>query len=108
MPSTVALEAARGGLRESLALRGEKDDGLAGEIAGGFRCDAEFFEGALEDGLRQEDHAFAAAEGTVVHGAVAVVGPVAEVVGVDEDRPEGGARSGVRGEACSRRSRERV
>ena len=29
-------EAVRGGLGEGLALRGEQDDGLAGEVAGGF------------------------------------------------------------------------
>ena len=75
-------EAARGGLREALALRREKDYGLAGGIAGGLRGDAKGFD-ALEDGLRLEDHAFAATEGAVVDGAVAVVGPVAEVVRVD-------------------------
>ena len=75
-------EAARGGLREALALCGEKDDGLAGGVAGGFGRDAEGFD-ALEDGLRLEDHALAAAEGAVVDRAVAVVRPVAEIVGVD-------------------------
>ena len=44
---------------------------------------------AVKDGLGLEDHAFAAAEGTVVHGAMAVVGEVAQVVGGDVDRAAG-------------------
>ncbi len=40
---------------------------------------------AVEDGFGLEDHAFAAAEGPVVDGAVAVVGKGAEVVGADVD-----------------------
>ena len=32
-------EAVRGGLGEGLALGGEEDDGLAGEVAGGLWCD---------------------------------------------------------------------
>ena len=75
-------EAARGGLRETLALRGEKDHGLACSVACGFGGDAERLD-ALKDGLRLEDHALATAEGAVVNGAMAVVGPVAEVMGVD-------------------------
>ena len=35
---------------------------------------------AIEDGLGLENHAFAAAKGTVVYGAMAVVGEVAQVV----------------------------
>ena len=38
---------------------------------------------ALKDGLRLEDHAFAATEGSVVHGAMAVMGEGAQVVGLD-------------------------
>jgi len=79
-------EMAGDGLREALALCGEQNDGFAGGgwigKAGGPGCDVEGFD-ALEDRLRFEDHAFAAAEGTVVDGAVTVVGPVAKVVGVD-------------------------
>ncbi len=43
---------------------------------------------AGEDGLRLEDHAFAAAEGPVVDGAVAVVGEGAKVVRADGDLAE--------------------
>ena len=79
-------------MREALALRGEKDDGLAGEVAGGFGWDAEGVD-ALEDGLRLEDHALATAEGAVVDGAMTVVGPVAEVVSVN--RGEVGAEGAL-------------
>jgi hypothetical protein len=79
-------EPAGDGLREALALRGEQDDGLPGRggfgrVYGaiGFWGDAEGLE-ALEDGLRLEDHAFAAAEGAVVDGAMAIMGEGAEVV----------------------------
>src|ERR1700744_4609405 len=75
-------KAARRRLRETLALRGEKDHGLAGGVAGRFRRDAQRLD-ALKDGLRLEDHALATAEGAVVDGAMSVVGPVAEVMGVD-------------------------
>jgi hypothetical protein len=44
---------------------------------------------ALEDGLGLENHAFAAAEGTVVYGAMAVVGEVAQIVSGDLDRAGG-------------------
>jgi hypothetical protein len=78
-------EPAGDGLGEALALRGEQDDGLAGcggvGEAIGFGGDAERLE-ALEDGLGLEDHAFAAAEGAVVDGAMAIMGEGAEVVGV--------------------------
>jgi len=74
-------EAAGGRLGEALALGGEEDDGFVGGVAGFFGGDGEGFE-AVEDGLGLEDHALAAAEGTVVDGAVAVVGEGAEVVGV--------------------------
>ena len=81
-------ETAGGGLREALALRGEQDDRLLGWRAGGARGAAGGFCGegqgleAVEDGLGFEDHALAAAEGTVVDGAVTVVGKGAEVVDV--------------------------
>ena len=55
-------------------------DRFAGEVAGGFGGDAEGFH-ALEEGFGFEDHAFASAEGTVVYGAVTVVGELAEIVG---------------------------
>ena len=74
-------ETAGGCLREALALRGEKNDGLAGGVTGGLGSEIEGLE-ALEDGLGLENHALATAEGTVVNGAVAVVGEGAEVVGV--------------------------
>ena len=50
----------------------------------GLGGDAEGFDG-FEDGLGLEDHAFAAAEGAVVDGAMAVVGEGAQVVGGDGD-----------------------
>ena len=49
---------------------------------GRFVGDADGFEG-FGEGLGFEDHAFASAKGTVVDGAVTVVGEVAEVVGAD-------------------------
>ena len=75
-------------LSERPALRGEEDDGLAGEVACGFGGDFEGFEG-FEDGLAFEEHAFAATEGSVVDGTVAVVGEGAKVVGVDMDEAVG-------------------
>jgi hypothetical protein len=77
-------ETASGGLREALALRGEQDHGLFVRLAGcagGFGGKGQGLE-AVEDGLGLEDHALAAAEGTVVDGAVTVVGEGAEVVDV--------------------------
>ena len=60
---------------------------------------------AVKDGLGLDDHAFAAAEGTVVHGAMAVVGEVAQVVGGDVDRRRWRwPGSGFRGRAGRRRS----
>ena len=61
---------------------------------------------AIEDWLRLEDHAFSAAEGTVVHGAMAVVGEVAQVswVGDGEPRRWRWPGSGFRGRAGRRRS----
>ena len=84
-------ETAGGGLGEALALGGEEEDGLPGVGVGGrvgvggalgFGGEGERLE-AVVDGLGFEDHAFAAAEGAVVDGAVAVVCEGAEVVGVD-------------------------
>jgi hypothetical protein len=74
-------EAAGVGLGELAALGREQDD-AGGGGAGGSGGDGEGFE-ALEDGLGLEDHAFAAAEGAVVDGAVTVVGEAAEVVDID-------------------------
>jgi hypothetical protein len=74
------------GLGERTALRGEEDDGLAGGGAEGETLglgrEMEGFD-AVEDGLGLEDHALPAAEGTVVDGAVAVVGEGAEILRVD-------------------------
>jgi hypothetical protein len=41
---------------------------------------------AVEDRLGLEDHAFAAPEGTVIHGTVAVVREGAQVVGLDRNQ----------------------
>ena len=81
-------ELARGGLRESLALRGEQDNGLAAGVAGFFGRDGQRLDGFGER-FRFEHHAFAASKGTVVDGAVAVVGEAAQVVHGDADRPGG-------------------
>ena len=95
------------GLGEGPTLGGEQDDGFAGGVAGGFFGDAEGFE-AVPDGLGLEDHAFAAAEGAVVYGAVAVVREGAEVVGVDLDEAGGdGAAEDAVGRRGRRRSRGR-
>lgn len=75
-------ETAGGGLSEALALRGEQDDGLAGGVATGLGRDLERFD-AIEDGFGLEHHAFAAAEGTIVDGAMTVMREAAEIVGVD-------------------------
>ncbi len=69
-------------LVEEAALGGEQDDAAVGGALG-----PDGFDGG-EDGFGLEDHALAAAEGAVVHSAVAVVGPIAEVV--DEDADEAG------------------
>ena len=71
---------------EGPALGREKDDCLAGGVAVGFGRQGEGLE-AVKDRLGLEDHAFAAAKWAVVHGAVAVVGKSAEVVGVEVDEP---------------------
>jgi hypothetical protein len=79
-------EAAGRGLGEGLALGGEEDNGFFGGVARGLEGEVEGFEGFV-DGLGLQDHAFAAAEGAVVYGAVAVVGEVAEVEGVGAGQP---------------------
>jgi hypothetical protein len=60
-------------------LSGEKHYPIPGGSVGPDR-----FNG-FENWLRFEEHAFAAAEGTVVDGSVAVVGEGAEVMGVHPD-----------------------
>ncbi len=67
------------GLGEGAALRGKEDDGLARGVAGGAGCEGERIE-ASEDGFRLEDHAFAAAEGPVVDGAMPIVSEAAEIM----------------------------
>ena len=80
-------EFAGDGLGEGATLRGEQDD--AGFLLGGVggaglaRCEAERGEG-FRKRLGFEDHAFSAAEGTVVDGAVTVVGEGAEIVDVTD------------------------
>ncbi len=69
-------------LSEALALGGEQDDGFALRIAFSQRSDTEGLDGS-EERFGFEDHAFSATEGTVVHGAMFVFGPGAEVVEVD-------------------------
>ena len=61
-------------------MRREQHQALAG---GAFGPDA--FDG-FEDGRGFQQHAFAAAEGTIVDGAMPVVRPVAEIVDVDLDQ----------------------
>ena len=58
----------------------------------------------LGEGLGLEHHAFAAAKGTVIDGAVTVVGEGAQIVHVDRDA----ARLPARGARCrARRSRRK-
>jgi hypothetical protein len=80
--NTIQLREAAGcGLGEALALCGEQNDGFASCVAFCFGCDAQRLD-AIEDGFGLEHHAFAAAEGAVVDGAVTVMRKGAEVVGV--------------------------
>ena len=80
-------ELAGDGLGEGAALGAEEDDAGAGG-AFGLGWDAEGGEG-LGQRLGLEDHALAAAEGAVIHGAVAVMGEGAQVVRREFDVPLG-------------------
>ena len=41
----------------------------------------------LEDGLRLHEHALPSAEGRIVHGVVAVMRPIAQIVGGKLEQP---------------------
>lgn len=69
-----------GGLFELAALGGEEHDAAAG-IA--LRTAGEDGFDGFKDGFALQEHAFPAPERSVVDGAMAVVGPVAEVVELD-------------------------
>src|SRR5579863_4029919 len=73
-------EPARGLLIEALALSREQHQALLGGSLG-----PDAFHG-FKNGRRLQQHAFAAAEGTVVDGAVTVVRPVPEIVDLDLDK----------------------
>src|SRR5215470_14142700 len=78
-------EAARHVLAEQGAGSGQQDDGGAGRDVGigGGGIEVGRFKGGFdgfEEGFRLHDHAFATAEGAIVHSAVAVVGKLAQIV----------------------------
>lgn len=79
--------ATRGFLREAFASGREQNDGSIGVerwLGGGiaYRVTEERFDG-FEERLGLEDHAFAAAEGAIVHGAMPVSSEFAQVLDVD-------------------------
>ncbi len=80
---SVFLEAVGGGLIEQAALGRKQHDFLIGTA---LRPDG--LDGG-KNGLALEDHAFSAAERTVVHGAMAIVGPGAEIVDADVEQAVG-------------------
>src|SRR5579872_4072320 len=73
------------GLIESPALRGEQNYRFPRGVSLLARGDAKCLD-ALEQRLGLKYHAFAAAEGAVVHGLVAVFGEFAQVLNADLDQ----------------------